>query len=155
MTVCVVTVSDRASKGEYEDKSGPAIEQLILETYPDCRIVRELIPDEIKVIGAALERNTSSDFILTTGGTGLSERDITPEATELFCDKRLPGIEESLRAASLKETSSAMLSRGYAGVRDATIVINFPGSVRAVTLCTKVVVPIMGHAIKMLRGEGH
>ena len=155
MTVCVITVSDRASRGEYEDKSGPAIEQLVLETYPECHITRELVPDEIEGIRAVLERNTESDFILTTGGTGLSARDVTPEATELFCDKRLPGIEESLRAASLKETTSAMLSRGYAGVRGATIVINFPGSVRAVTLCTQIVVPIMGHAIKMLRGEGH
>ena len=155
MTVCVLTVSDRASRGEYEDKSGPAIEQLVIEAYPDCRIVREVVPDEVESIREALERNASSDFVLTTGGTGLSERDITPEVTESFCKKRLPGIEESLRAASLQETSSAMLSRGYAGVRDSTIVVNFPGSVRAATLCTRIVVKIMGHAIKMLRGEGH
>ena len=155
MIVCVVTVSDRASRGEYEDKSGPAIEQLILDEYPDCQIIREIVPDELESIRAVFEGNTASDFILTTGGTGLSERDITPEATELFCDKRLPGIEEHLRAASLKETSSAMLSRGYAGVRGATIVVNFPGSVGAARLCAKIVVPIMGHAMKMLRGEGH
>ena len=85
----------------------------------------------------------------------MSERDITPETTIQFCDKRLPGIEETLRAESLKETSSAMLSRGAAGIKGSTVIVNFPGSVKAVRLCTKVLAPVMEHAMQMIRGEGH
>ena len=155
MTVCVVTVSDRASRGEYEDVSGPEIEHGLKATLGNCDVRRVVVADERQELLDAFNANLDADFIITTGGTGLSERDITPETTLQFCEKRLPGIEETLRAESLKETSSAMLSRGAAGIKGSTIIVNFPGSVKAVRLCTKVLVQVMDHAVRMIRGEGH
>jgi len=138
VTVAVVTVSDRASEGRYEDLSGPEIERAVLALFPGAAVTRRIVPDD-----------------LTTGGTGISPRDVTPEATRRFCEKELPGISEALRTASLKETPAAMLSRGFAGLRGSTVVVNFPGSPRAVRLCVEVIAPIMEHAGRMLRGEGH
>lgn len=155
MIITVVTVSDRASRGEYEDRSGPEIEEILTKSLVACEVRRELVPDERKELIECFERNLDADFIITTGGTGVSPRDITPEATLEFCQRRLPGMEEALRAESLKETPSAMLSRGAAGVYGSTIIVNFPGSVRAVRLCTKTLIPALDHAVKMLRGEGH
>ena len=155
MKVTVITISDRASKGIYEDLSGPAIESILKEGIENVEVSRIIVPDEKDEILKTLKNETSSDFILTTGGTGLSARDITPEICEEYCDKNLPGISEMLRNESYKETPQAMLSRGYAGIKDKTIVVNFPGSVKAVTLCTRILLPIMGHAIKMINNEGH
>ncbi len=155
MKVAVITISDRASKGIYEDQSGPEIEKLLLEVYPDTDIVRTLVPDEKQAIRHALEHHLGSDYIFTTGGTGISPRDVTPEVTEEFCDRELPGIAEALRAESYKETKNAMFSRGVAGVKGNTIIVNFPGSVKAVRLCTQVLLPALPHGPKMLRGEGH
>jgi molybdopterin adenylyltransferase len=153
--VAVITVSDRASRGEYADLSGPEIEKEIRARFPDVDVTRAVVPDEPPDILAALESFTGADFILTTGGTGISPRDVTPEATMRFCQKELPGIAEALRAASLAETPSAMLSRGYAGLHGKTVVVNFPGSQKAVRLCMTVLGPVMEHAVRMLRGEGH
>ena len=155
MKVTVLTLSDRASRGEYKDLSGPEIERILLEAYPDCEVVRDIIPDEEDRLEQALTRAMGSDYILTTGGTGISPRDITPDLCRDYCDKELPGISEILRSESYKETPQAMLSRGYAGLKNQTIIVNFPGSVKAVRLCTKVLIPIMNHSGKMLRGEGH
>ena len=157
MRVAVITISDRASRGEYEDLSGPEIEKTLLEGCPGVEVTHSIVPDQPDRIRAALEaaEAASSDFILTTGGTGISPRDLTPQVTREFCQLELPGISEALRAASLRETASAMLSRGFAGLRGKTIVVNFPGSVKAVRLCTSVIIPVMEHALRMLRGEGH
>ena len=157
MKVAVITISDRASRGEYEDLSGPEIERTLREGIPGVEVSRSVVPDEEPRIRAALEAAAAGgpDFILTTGGTGISPRDVTPQATRAFCDTELPGIAEALRAASLRETPSAMLSRGWAGMRGKTIVVNFPGSVKAVRLCVASLLPVMGHALKMIRGEGH
>lgn len=155
MKVTIITISDRASKGLYEDLSGPVIEKIIKENIADAEISRMIVPDEKAEILEALQKAAASDFILTTGGTGLSARDVTPEICEEYCDKSLPGIAEILRSESYKETSHAMLSRGYAGIKDKTIIVNFPGSVKAVMLCTKILLPAMGHAIKMINNEGH
>jgi molybdopterin adenylyltransferase len=155
MKVTVITISDRASKGIYEDLSGPAIEKIIKETIADAEISRVIVPDEKDEIIKALQDAACADFILTTGGTGLSKRDITPEVCREYCDSSLPGISEILRSESYKETPHAMLSRGYAGIKNNTVIVNFPGSVKAVTLCTKILLPIMGHAIKMINNEGH
>lgn len=155
MKVTVITVSDRASRGEYEDLSGPEIVRLLKGAYPDCRIRRDIVPDEKEDILKAFYTAAEEDIILTTGGTGLSPRDITPDVTREFCDKELPGIAEILRIESYKETPHAMLSRGYSGLKGNTIIINFPGSIKAVQLCTKVVIPILKHSQKMLKGEGH
>jgi molybdopterin adenylyltransferase len=153
--VAVITISDRAYRGEYEDLSGGEIERLVKERFPQAEIKREIVPDERDQLLAALRRSLGWDYILTTGGTGISERDITPEVSAEFCRRSLPGISETLRARSCAETPFAMLSRGYAGLRERTMVVNFPGSVNAARLCTRVLLPVMEHGIKMLRGEGH
>lgn len=155
MKVTVITISDRASQGVYEDLSGPVIEKILKENIENIEVCRIIVPDEKNEVLNALKNAASSDFILTTGGTGLSKRDITPEICEEYCDKSLPGISEILRSESYKETPQAMLSRGYAGIKDKTVIVNFPGSVKAVTLCTKVLLPVMDHAIKMINNEGH
>jgi molybdopterin adenylyltransferase len=153
--VAVITISDRAFKGEYQDLSGPEIESLVKEKFPRVELEREIVPDEREMLLAAFRRHLGCDYILTTGGTGISERDITPEVSAEFCRRPLPGISEILRARSCEETPFAMLSRGYAGIKDRTIIVNFPGSVKAVRLCTRVLLPVMEHGLKMLRGEGH
>lgn len=155
MTVSVITISDRASRGEYPDRSGPEIVSILREAFPEVRIDTEVVPDEEMAIVAAFQRHKQADFILTTGGTGVSERDVSPEATRGYCQRELPGIAEVLRAESYKETPTAVLSRGTAGIKGKTIIVNFPGSVRAVRLCTRVLIPVMEHALSMLHGEGH
>jgi molybdopterin adenylyltransferase len=155
--VAVVTISDRASRGEYEDLSGPEIERLVKARLWDAEVALRVVPDEPEAIFTALDDEAASgaDVILTTGGTGLSPRDITPEVTRRFCDREAPGIAEALRAQSYGETPAAMLSRGYAGLRGTCLVVNFPGSVRAVRRCMEVFGPVMEHALHMIRGEGH
>lgn len=155
MKVTVITISDRAARGVYEDLSGPEIEKMVRGRYPEAEISRVIVPDDSDEITAAFKRNAGADYILTTGGTGISPRDITPEATERYCDLALPGLAEILRARSYEETPLAMLSRGYAGMKKNTIIVNFPGSVKAARLCTKTLLPIMEHGLKMIRGEGH
>ncbi|HTO22648.1 MAG TPA: MogA/MoaB family molybdenum cofactor biosynthesis protein [Spirochaetia bacterium] len=155
MTVAVITISDRAARGEYEDLSGPEVERAVRDRYPTAAVSRSVVPDEPAAILAALEARAGADFILTTGGTGLSARDVTPEVTRRFCEREIPGIAEVIRAQSYAETPAAMLSRGTAGLRGSTIVVNFPGSPRAVRLCMKVLGPVMEHALRMVRGEGH
>ncbi len=155
MNVVVITISDRASRGEYQDASGPEIEKEVKSRFPDATVTRRVVPDEANQILSALQDAAGADFILTTGGTGISPRDVTPETTLRFIDKELPGISESLRAQSHAETPAAVLSRGVAGIKGSTIVVNFPGSLEAARLCMKVLGPVMGHALRMLRGEGH
>ncbi len=155
VTVAVITISDRASRGEYPDLSGPEIEREVLSRYPSAAVTKSVVPDEQTLILAALSAHREADFILTTGGTGLSPRDVTPEATRQFCEKELPGIAEVLRARSYAETPAAMLSRGFAGLRGKTVVVNFPGSPAAVRLCMQVLGPVMEHAIRMIQAEGH
>lgn len=155
MEVLVVTVSDRASRGEYEDLSGPAIERTLQEMIPDVRVRRRIVADEREEIREALQEGLSSDVVLTTGGTGLSPRDVTPEVTVEFCDREVPGIAEYLRSESMKQTPHAILSRGFAGMKGTTLVVNFPGSVKAAVLCARLLAPTLGHALKMVKGEGH
>jgi len=155
VTVAVITISDRASRGEYEDLSGPEIEREVRARYPSAAVTRSIVPDEPDAILAELHAHEGVDFILTTGGTGLSPRDVTPEMTLRFCEKEVPGIAEVLRAQSYLETPAAILSRGTAGLRGSTVVVNFPGSPKAVRLCMKVLGPVMEHAIRMIRAEGH
>jgi molybdopterin adenylyltransferase len=153
--VAVITISDRASKGEYQDASGPEIEKEVKSRFPDAAVTRRIVPDTLEDILAALGAAEGADFILTTGGTGISPRDVTPEATRRFIERELPGISESLRAQSYAQTPAAMLSRGVAGLKGGTVVVNFPGSPRAVRLCMNVLGPVMEHALRMMRGEGH
>ena len=155
MKVAVITISDRASAGVYEDLSGAEIEHLLRTGLPDAVVTRDIVPDEEDRIRDALRSNGDADYIFTTGGTGIGPRDITPDVTRSFCDRELPGVAEMLRAESFRETRNAVFSRGYAGVRGGCIVVNFPGSVKAVRLCVRCMLPVMEHGVRMLRGEGH
>ena len=155
MKIAVVTVSDRASKGVYADRSGPAIEATLRELLPTIEIELDLVPDEKTEILAALARHPDADWILTTGGTGPSPRDVTPEATREFCDRAMPGIADFLRLKSLEETPHAVFSRGAAGMRGAQYVVNFPGSEKAARSCAAWLAPLLDHGVKMAHGEGH
>jgi molybdopterin adenylyltransferase len=155
VTVTVLTISDRASRGIYEDRSGPEIEAVLRAELPRAEIRRDIVPDEPAEIEAAFRRHADADFILTNGGTGIGPRDVTPEVTAAWCERLLPGIAEALRARSLTETPMAMLSRGTAGLKGRTIIVNFPGSVKAARLGAQTLAPVMEHALEMLRGEGH
>jgi molybdopterin adenylyltransferase len=155
MKILVLTISDRASRGEYEDLSGPALEKIIAGGIPGASVSRAIVPDETEAILAAFGENLDKDVILTTGGTGLGPRDVTPEATARFCDREIPGIAEYLRAESLRETVNAAVSRGRAGMKGATIIINLPGSVRGASFCANLLVPLLPHACAMAGGGGH
>lgn len=160
MRILVITVSDRAFKGIYEDKSGDAIINLLKEYFIKenliYKIEKIIIPDEYDIILNTLKENKDNfDIIITTGGTGLSERDVTPEATRDFCKKEVSGISEYLRAESIKETIFASLSRGYAGINDKVFVVNFPGSENGAIFCANLIIPLLSHIIDMMNGKGH
>ena len=155
MKILVITISDRASRGEYEDLSGPAVKAILEEEIAGAEVEIVIVPDEEDEIERALESGLSGDAIITTGGTGLGPRDITPEVTERFCDRSVPGISEMLRAESLKETRNAALSRGYSGMKGKTLIVNIPGSVRGASFCARLLAPLLTHAGGMISGEGH
>ncbi len=161
MRVTVITVSDRASRGEYQDLSGPEITRLVQESYKEATLTNVIVSDSASEIHDALHAHApQADIILTTGGTGISPRDNTPEVTAACCKKEIPGIAEALRQASYNETPMAMLSRGFAGMYTtesghSCLIINFPGSLQAVRCCTKVVLPLFHHIIAMFQGQPH
>ncbi|MCR5108282.1 MAG: MogA/MoaB family molybdenum cofactor biosynthesis protein [Lachnospiraceae bacterium] len=152
----VITSSDRAYEGIYEDKSGPLLKEMLERAGYS---VREslILPDEEEMIYDKLILVTGElkpDVIFTTGGTGFSERDRVPEATIRACDRMAPGIAEAIRAYSMQYTKKAMLSRAVSGIKDRTIIINLPGSPKAVKECLELVIPVLSHGIDILRGEG-
>ncbi|MBA2678896.1 MAG: MogA/MoaB family molybdenum cofactor biosynthesis protein [Ktedonobacteraceae bacterium] len=153
ITVGVLTISDGAARGERQDLSGARIRELLLQ-LPDASVAAEaVIPDEQDRIAAVLREWSDEqrlNLILTTGGTGLAPRDVTPEATKSILERDAPGIAEALRAISLQYTKMAMLSRGAAGVRGRTLIINFPGSPKAVKECMEYVLSVLPHAINLL-----
>jgi len=155
LKIAVITASDRAFSGEYKDLSGKKIKEIIENSEIETEVTLSVVPDEKKLLKKEIEWNTDKDYIIITGGTGISQRDITPEVTREVCDMELPGVSEMLRMESYKETKFAVFSRGFAGVRKKTIIINFPGSVKAVTLCTNLIIPLLEHGIKMLYGGKH
>lgn len=155
MDVLVLTISDRASAGVYEDTSGPALEKMLRNAFDPISVYRKIVPDESEPILGAYEEFNTCNFIITTGGTGISPRDITPDVTTIFCDRMIPGIAEMLRAESLKQTQNAVFSRSVAGIKNSTIIINLPGSLRGATYCLEQLIPLLPHALRMLRGEGH
>ena len=152
----VVTISDKGSQGLREDRSGP----VLVEKLKGYAVVNHtaIIPDERDLISktlADLADTGEIDLILTTGGTGLAPRDVTPEATLAIVDRLVPGIPEAMRAASLKITNRAMLSRAAAGTRGRTLIINLPGSPKAAKECLEVFLPVLDHAVETLRGEAY
>ena len=152
-TIGVLTISDGASRGERQDLSGERIRALAAQ-LPDATIAASaIVPDEQAQISATLREWSDQQhlhLILTTGGTGLAPRDVTPEATSAIIEREAPGIAEALRINSLRYTPMAMLSRGIAGVRGKTLIINLPGSPKAVQECLEYILPVLPHAINLL-----
>ena len=148
----VLTISDTAAAGNREDLSGPEAKRILGEAGFDVAAV-EILPDEREKIEARLRTASEEDFrlVITSGGTGLSPRDITPEATLAVIDRHVPGIAELMRLESLKITPRAALSRAVAGIRKSTLIINLPGSVKGVRECLAVVRPILSHAVEVLK----
>lgn len=152
----IVTVSDRASRGEYEDRGGPAILVYFLEALDcDWDPVARVVPDERELIEKTLIELCDGEaccLVVTTGGTGPANRDITPEATEAVCDKLMPGFGESMRAASLTKVPTAILSRQTAGIRGQSLIINLPGQPKAISECLDAVMPAVPYCIDLLEG---
>jgi len=153
--VGILTVSDKGAQGQRLDKSGEAIRDN-LPRVDSCLVKYEVVPDEVKVIAGRLAGWADEggvDVILTTGGTGLGPRDVTPEATLSVVDKVVPGFAEAMRGQTLGVTPMAMLSRATAGVRGRCLIINLPGSPKAVQECLDVVMPAIPHAVEIIKGE--
>ena len=150
----IVCVSDRCSRGECEDQSGPAIAECVapLSSENAYRLVPD---DETRIREALIELSDSfkADVIFTTGGTGFAPRDVTPEATRAVIEKEAPGIAEAIRAESLRITPRAMLSRAVSGIRGRTLIVNLPGSPKAVRESIAVVLPVLEHAVELLGGS--
>ena len=152
----IVTVSDRASRGEYEDRGGPAIRQYLEDVLASpWEGVAEIVPDDVSLIHAALQRLADQQgccLIVTTGGTGPAQRDVTPEATESACQKMMPGFGELMRQVSLQKVPTAILSRQTAGIRGKCLMVNLPGQPRAIGECLDAVFPAIPYCIDLLGG---
>jgi len=151
----ILTISDKGWRGQRQDKSGEAIRDSLSSL--DNHVVKyEVIPDEADIIASKLAQwadEGSLDIILTTGGTGLGPRDVTPEATLSIVDRVVPGLAEAMRVETLKTTPFAILSRAVAGTRGRCLIINLPGSPKAVRECLEVLLPAIPHAVEIIRGE--
>ena len=148
----ILTVSDRSSRDERPDLSGPVLVEIVQAQGWDV-VETLIVPDDLDVLRDTLTLwadSTDMDLILTTGGTGFSPRDITPEATRFVVDKLAPGLAEAMRAASLEVTPHAMLSRAIAGIRGRVLIINLPGSPKAARENLEVILPVLGHAVQLL-----
>jgi molybdenum cofactor synthesis domain-containing protein len=151
----ILTLSDRSSRGERADSSGPALANLI-QAEGWSVVKQSLLPDEKSAIGAMLiswADGGEMDVILTTGGTGFSPRDVTPEATRAVLDREAPGLAEAMRAASLKFTPHAMLSRIVTGIRKKTLIINLPGSPKGAVENLQVITSVLPHAVHLLHDD--
>jgi molybdenum cofactor synthesis domain-containing protein len=151
----VITVSDRCAAGTTRDTAGPAVAALLGKEL-NARIAwTRVVPDEADQIAAELKElcDRRVDLVITVGGTGISSRDVTPEATRTVIDRELPGLAEAMRAASALKTPNALLSRAIAGVRRETLIVNLPGSLKAATENLQAILAVLPHAVKMLRGE--
>jgi molybdopterin adenylyltransferase len=156
MRAAVLTVSDGVSAGTREDRSGDVLDELL--RAEGFEVERRVVPDEAEAIARALEElSDEADVVLTTGGTGVAPRDVTPEATRAVLEREAPGIAEAIRADSIAKTPHALLSRGLAGVRGPTLIVNLPGSPGGCRDGFAVLRPALGHALELLAGEqgGH
>lgn len=153
--IAIITVSDKVSKGERKDESGEYIENFFKKL--GCEIIyKKIIPDEKNNIVDELKYLSDElnvDLLLTTGGTGVTERDITPEATKLIIEREAPGISELIRMQGYKKTKYAVLSRGVSGIRKKTLIINLPGSLKGVKESLQIITPVLEHALALLKGK--
>ncbi len=151
----MLTVSDRSSQGLREDTAGPTLVEMLTREGFDV-VATETVPDQEETIRQTLIRwadSTAADLVLTTGGTGLSPRDVTPEATTGVVDRLIPGMAEAMRASSLLKTPHAMISRAVAGVRGRTLIVNLPGSPKGAKENLLAVLPALDHAISKIQGD--
>lgn len=152
----ILTVSDRASRGEYQDQSGPAIRDYLAEVLASpYEVVYQIVPDEQPLIEEALRSladHAGCCLVITTGGTGPAARDVTPEATEAVCHKMMPGFGECMRQVSLQKVPTAILSRQTAGIRGSTLIVNLPGQPRAIRECLDAVFPAIPYCIDLIGG---
>ena len=155
--VAVLTVSDSCAGGNREDVSGQTVSEILTDgEFEICE--KKVVPDDYETIAEVLKKITNEqnvDLVLTTGGTGLGPRDVTPEATASVCEREVPGLGEVMRAEGLKKTPNAVLSRSFAGIRGKTLIINIPGSPKAVRECLEIIMSVIPHAVKMMHGGGH
>ncbi|MCD6268881.1 MAG: MogA/MoaB family molybdenum cofactor biosynthesis protein [Deltaproteobacteria bacterium] len=152
----ILTISDRGSRGERQDLSGPALKKKLLEAEIFTVVREQIVSDEPAEIETVLKQWSDKDqvdLILTTGGTGFSPRDLAPEATAAVIERPAPGFAEAMRAESLKITPHAMISRAVSGIRKSTLIINFPGSPKAARECLEIVLPALSHALQKLAGD--
>jgi molybdenum cofactor synthesis domain-containing protein len=155
MKVAILTASDKGYRGEREDRSAQVIKEMLVSLGAEV-IAYDIVPDEKEQLIAKLLEYTDqkrADLILTTGGTGLAPRDVTPEATLAVIEREIPGIAEAMRAEGLRHTPHAMLSRAVAGSRGGTLIINLPGSPRAVMENLRVIIPALPHALETIQGR--
>jgi molybdopterin adenylyltransferase len=152
----IVTVSDRASRGEYQDLGGPAIDEYLRETLSaPWQAVKRVVADELDIIAQTLRElcdEQSCCLVITTGGTGPAVRDVTPEATERVCHKLMPGFGELMRKVSLEKVPTAILSRQTAGIRGSSLIVNLPGQPKAIRECLDAVFPAIPYCIDLLEG---
>ena len=157
MKIGRITISDRASAGVYADRSGPEIESVLRECFgAEAEFLAAIVPDEADVISARLRELADAagcDLIVTTGGTGISKRDVTPEATRVVIEKELPGFGEAMRMRSLTRVKTAILSRATAGTRGRSLIVNLPGKPDAVRECLEILAPAIREGIAHLLGE--
>lgn len=157
MRIGILTISDRAYEGIYEDESGPALIELVEHHFHQPHDLYHICPDDFLEIKRAIEKwcdDAHMDLILTTGGTGFAPRDVTPEATRAAIEREAPGLVYAMLHASLQKTPHAMLSRMVAGIRGRTLIVNLPGSPKAARENFLTIVPALPHALQLLRGDG-
>jgi len=153
--VGILTISDKGSRGEREDLSGKVIEEIVKKINGEVKYY-QIVPDEKDIIQEELIKAVDKlhlDLILTTGGTGLGKRDVTPEATSAIIEKEVPGISEIIRSESFKKTNRAILSRGMAGIRKESLIINLPGSPKGVRESLEIILEALPHGIEILKGQ--
>lgn len=153
--VGILTASDKGASGEREDVSGQVIREMMLDIGAEV-VEYRVVPDEFDILHDSMVCYCDEyklDLLLTTGGTGLAKRDVTPEATLAVIDRQVPGMAEAMRAASLEKTKYAMLSRSVVGTRGSTLIINLPGSPKGVRECLEVLTPVLPHALEILSGK--